>query len=50
MKISKEAQEEIIKVIKESLRKQLNREPTEKEVAAKLPVFIDNHGESNENT
>jgi len=38
--LDEEKLNELVEMIKESLREKLKREPTEEEVAEKLPVFL----------
>ena len=45
MKLTKKKMNKLIEIVTKSLRKRLKREPTEKEVVDKLPVFLCNNEE-----
>ncbi len=45
MKLTKEKMNKLIEMVTNDLRKKLEREPTEKEVVDKLPVFLCNNKE-----
>jgi len=40
MKLSGEKMNKLVEMVTEDLRKKLKREPTEKEIAEKLPIFL----------
>lgn len=42
--MKKEKLEKLVEMIKDDLRNKLNREPTEKEIVEKLPLFLCNCG------